>query len=46
MVQFYDGKRCVVLKTTDIVEWCHMMDAALEPSNARVSPYVYPAQWY
>ena len=36
MRAFYNGKRCVIT-FSDVAEWAHMLDAALESSNPQVS---------
>jgi len=37
MNMFYGGKRCVITKTLNNVQWGHMLDAALTSSNRIVS---------
>ena len=37
MNTFYDGKKCVIESLFGGVEWSHVLDAALGPSNKRVS---------
>jgi hypothetical protein len=38
MTRHYGGKRCIITKTLQAVNWCHVLDsdAALETSNGRV----------
>lgn len=36
MTAFYGGKKCILEWRTGSVDWCHMLDAALEPSNERL----------
>ena len=36
MTLFYGGKRCVTQRTLPATQWAHVLDAALDPSNARV----------
>jgi len=36
MMDFYDGKTCVITHNRQVVAWAHMLDAALIPSNQRV----------
>ena len=37
MLNFYENKKCVVSWVTGSTEWCHILDAALQTSNERVS---------
>ena len=37
MMDFYDGKKCVISLLTGSTQWSHILDAALQPSNERVS---------
>lgn len=36
MNRFYGGKTCIVTREDSTINWAHMLDAALGPSNARV----------
>jgi hypothetical protein len=36
---FYGGKKCVVTRNTDSVQWAHILDAALDVSNPHVRYY-------
>ena len=36
MMDFYDGKKCVISLLTGSTDWCHILDAALQPSNERL----------
>jgi len=37
MIKFYGGKRCVITNKVKAIEWCHILDGAIESSNPRVS---------
>ena len=37
MKNFYGGKKCVITLKMRNVHWSHILDAALDPSNERVS---------
>ena len=36
MMDFYDGKTCVLSRNRLAVQWAHMLDAVLSTSNLRV----------
>ena len=36
MTDFYGGKACVLMYNEQMVEWAHILNAALEPFNKRV----------
>ena len=40
MREFYGSKRCVIENVLSQVDWSHIQDMALEPSNKRVSQYL------
>ncbi len=42
MMDFYDGKTCVITHNRLTVQWAHMLDAVLLTSNQRVRHTFHP----
>jgi len=46
MKRFYDGKRCLITGLLNSVNWCHILDASLAPSNQRVRAALTPPKFW
>ena len=40
MLEFYGSKKCIISKSTNSVQWAHIMDAALGTSDAHVISFL------